>query len=116
MTEQSKSIATSYGTVDQQALEELRKTFDTARLRSAIEAIDNCPAGEVERPTLHASLRCLHDMARHLIDNAPMTVTSEQPIWQLAEEILDDIEERHLELSGVVAPVRALAALRPSDL
>jgi hypothetical protein len=40
---------------------------------------------------------------------------SEQPVWQLAEEILDEIEESHIELSGIVRLVDQIAALRPPD-
>ena len=107
--------ATDYGTVDQQVLDQLRGTFDTSRLLTAIEVVDCCRAGEAERATLHSSLRCLHDMASHLIDDAPVTIVSEQPIWQLAEEILDEIEESHIELSGIVRLVDQIAALRPPD-
>jgi hypothetical protein len=34
---------------------------------------------------------------------------------QLAEEILDEIEESHIELSGIVRLVDQIAALRPPD-
>ena len=112
---QSRTTATNYGTVDQLVLDQLRRTFDTSRLLTAIEIVDTCRARDAERATLHSNLRCLHDMASHLIDDVPMAVMSEQPVWQLAEEILDEIEESHIELSGIVRLVDQIAALRPPD-
>lgn len=111
---QSRTTVTDHGTVDQLVLDHLRCTFDTSRLLTAIEIVDNC-VGEAERATLHSNLRCLHGMASHLIDDVPMTIMSEQPVWQLAEEILDEIEESHIEVSGIVTLVQQLAALRPPD-
>ena len=112
---QSRTTATNYGAVDQLVLDQLRRTFDTSRLLTAIEIVDTCRAGVAERATLHSNLRCLHDMASHLIDDVPMIIMSEQPVWQLAEEILDEIEESHIELSGSVRLVDQIAALRPPD-
>ena len=108
---QLRTTATNYGTVDQLVLDQLRRTFDTSRLLTAIEIVDTCRAGDAERATLHSNLRCLHDMASHLIDDVPMAIMSEQPVWQLAEEI----EESHIELSGIVRLVDQIAALRPPD-
>jgi hypothetical protein len=112
---QRPTIETTYGTVDRSVLDELRQTLDTNKILTAIEIVDRSAASPDERGRLAASLRCLHGMARHLVDTAPATIVSEQPIWQLAEEILDDLEASSVEFSGIAAIVDRIASLRPND-
>lgn len=81
----------------------------------AIETAHVSDAETSGHPSLHSSLLCLHAMAAHLIDDAPATIVSEQPIWQLAEEILDDLEASHAHYAGIGALIEQLAALRPGD-
>lgn len=110
-----ESVLSRYGTVDRLVLEGLRRGFDTSRLLAAIETAHVSDFELMGHPSLHSSLLCLHAMAAHLIDDAPPTIVSEQPIWQLAEEILDDVEASHAHYAGIVALIEQLAALRPKE-
>lgn len=110
-----ETVVSGYGTVDRVVLEDLRRAFDTARLLEAIDAAAFGEAGQSGHPTLYASLHCLHAMAVHVIDGAPAAIVSEQAIWQLAEEILDDLEASRWHAADVVPLVEQLAALRPHD-
>lgn len=110
-----RTIETTYGTLDGHVLDGLRQTLDTSELLTAIGIVDRRAAMHEECERLHSSLRCLHGMASHLVDDAPATIVSEQPIWQLAEEILDDFEASTIDFSGIAALVGRLASLRPSD-
>ena len=110
-----RTLETTYGAVDGCVLDELRRTLDTTELLKAIEVVDRRAANYEECGRLHSSLRCLHGMTCHLIDAAPATIVSEQPIWQLAEEILDDLEASTVYFSGIAALINRIASLRPSD-
>jgi hypothetical protein len=104
-----KIVATAYGTVDAAALRELPGRFPTADLLKAAEAI------EAQCLWLRDSLVRLHGMARHLVDGASATLAAQEPVWQLAEEIADELEASAAELAEAARLVERLARLRPPD-
>lgn len=104
-----KTVETAYGTVDAAVLRTLRGSFPTADLLRAADTI------EAQRLWLRSSLLRLHGMAHHLIDGAPQTVTAKEPIWQLAEEIADQLDAYTAELSDTSRLVDRLGRLRPPD-
>ncbi len=57
----------------------------------------------------------LHAMATHLINDAPQTVTGREPIWQLAEEIGDELDANAASLSRITKLVDQLGCLRPGN-
>lgn len=105
----SKTVETAYGTVDTVALRELQVRFPTADLLKAAESI------EAQRLWLRDSLVRLHQMARHLIDGAPATLAAQETVWQLAEEIADQLDACEAELVETTGLVERLARLRPPD-
>jgi hypothetical protein len=105
-----ETAETAYGTVDAAALAELQGRFPTADLLKAAESI------EAQRLWLRESLVRLHDMTRHLIDGAPATLAAQEPVWQLAEEIADQLDACAADLADTVSLVERLARLRPPDL
>ncbi len=100
---------TAYGTVDAATLRELRGRFPTADLLMAAESI------EAQGVWLRESLVRLHGMTRHLVDGAPATLVAREPVWQLAEEIADQLDVSVAELTDTIRLVGRLARLRPSD-
>lgn len=108
-----RTVETSHGAVDAGALQELKASSITSDLIAAIDALD---ANEGREKWLRACLVRLHAMASHLIDGAPKTVTGRQPIWQLAEEIADEIDAQAANLSHITRVVDQLGRrLRPGD-
>ncbi len=106
------TIETDHGTVDAAVLAELKRTFATADLIAAIDALD---AGEARQRWLRASILRLHAMASHLINEAPQSVTGQEPIWQLAEEIGDELDAHADSLSRLSKLVDRLGCLRPGN-
>jgi hypothetical protein len=100
---------TAYGRVDTAALKELQDRFLTADLLKAAESI------EAQCLWLRDSLVHLHEMTRHLIDGAPATLAAQEPVWQLAEEIADQLDASLAELADTVRLVERLGRLRPPD-
>ena len=100
---------TTYGTVDAEALKELQGRFPTSDLLKAADSI------EAQRLWLRDSLVRLHEMARHLIDGAPATLAAQEPVWQLAEEIADQLDACAAELADTTRLVERLARLRPPE-
>jgi hypothetical protein len=54
-------------------------------------------------------------MANHLINGAPQTVTGEETVWQLAEEIGDELDACTANLSHITKLVDQLGQLRPDE-
>ncbi len=104
-----ETVDTAYGTVDAAVLRNLKGSLPTSDLLKAADSI------EARRLWLRSSLLRLHGMARHLIDGAPLTVTAVEPIWQLADEIADELDASTVDLSGVTKLVDRLGRLRPPD-
>jgi hypothetical protein len=104
-------VETDHGTIDADVLAELQQSFATAELLMAIDGID---ASEGRQRWLHACLMRLHAMANHLINGAPQTVSGEETIWQLAEEIGDELDACTANLAHVSKLVDRLGRLRPN--
>ena len=105
-----KIVETAYGTIDADVLAELQQGFATSDLLAAVDTID---LSEGRRGWLRSSLIRLHAMASHLINGVPQTVTGEEPIWQLAEEIADELDASTTRLSHITKIVDRLGRLRP---
>jgi len=54
-------------------------------------------------------------MARHLIDGDAPALSAQEPIWQLAEEIADELDACAADSSHAAALVGRLARLRPPE-
>lgn len=107
-----KIVETAHGTIDADVLAELQQGFATSDLLAAVDTLD-INAGR--QRWLHSSLVRLHAMASHVIGGAPKTVTGEETIWQLAEEIADEVDACATNLSHITKLVDRLGRLRPND-
>ena len=105
-------VETAHGSIDADVLAELRQGFATSELLAAVDAID---ISEGRRKWLRSSLLRLHAMASHLISGAPQTVTGAEPIWQLAEEIADELDANVANLSHITRLIDRLGRLRPNN-
>ncbi len=107
-----KTTESDYGTVDADVLAQLKRGFATADVLAAINALE-VNAGRQQ--WLRTCLLRLHAMASHLIDGSPKTVTAKEPVWQLAEEVGDELDAHIASLSHVAKVVDRLARLRPNN-
>ena len=107
-----KTVETTYGTIDADMLAMLQQSFVTSELLSAVNTIET---GEGRQKWLRSNLLRLYAMTSHLIDGAPKTVTGKEPIWQLAEEIADELDAYSTEISHITKLVDQLGRLRPND-
>jgi hypothetical protein len=107
-----KIIETDHGALDADVLAQLQQNFATSNLLAAVEAVE---VGEGRQKWLRACLLRLHGMANHLINGAPQTVTGEEPIWQLAEEVGDELDAYTANLSHITKLVDRLGQLRPNQ-
>jgi hypothetical protein len=105
----SNTAETAYGKVNAAVLSDLQGRFPTADLLKAAEAIG------AEHLWLRDSLVRLHGMARHLVDGAPAAQGAQEPVWQLAEEIADQLDASLAQIAGTIRLVERLARLRPPD-
>jgi hypothetical protein len=104
-----KTLDTAYGVVEAATLRELQGRFPTADVLKAANSIG------AQHLWLRDSLVRLHGMARHLIDGAPAALAAQEPVWQLAEEIADQLDACAAELAHTTRLVDRLARLRPPD-
>ena len=107
-----KTVETAYGTIDADMLAVLQQSFATSELLSAANTIET---GDGRQKWLRSNLLRLYAMANHLIDGAPKTVTGKEPIWQLAEEIADELDAYSAKISHITKLVDRLGRLRPND-
>lgn len=107
-----KTIESDYGTVDADVLAELTRSFATSDILAAINTLE---IDEGRQQWLRTCLLRLHAMASHLIDGSPKTVIAKEPVWQLAEEIGDELDAHIASLSHVAKVVDRLARLRPNN-
>jgi hypothetical protein len=111
-----KTVETAYGTVDAAVLAQLHQSFVPSDLLAAVDAIDaRDDVSETRRMWLRSSLLRLYGMASHLIIGAPLTVSAKEPVWQLAEEIADELDASPGHLPEITELVDRLGRLRPPD-
>lgn len=113
----SETIATHHGVVDRAILETLQDSFVTADLLRAIDAVDRSDdISEARRLRVRFQLLRLHGMAQLLVKGyAGAGIAAREPIWELAEEIAEDLAGGPADFSAEVALVERLAGLRPRD-
>jgi hypothetical protein len=106
-----KIVETDHGALDADVLAALQQDFNTSDLLVAVEDLD---VGKGRQQWLRACLLRLHGMAIHLINGAPQTVTGEETIWQLAEEVGDELDAYAANLAHITKLVDRLGRLRPN--
>ena len=109
-----KTLKTRYGLVDAKSLTQLREGFDTTRILQAVEALDQVRENLCETDQLRTDLLHLHGMAHDLINDAGSP--SSYPaiaIWDLAENVAEELEEFATALREGAKAVVRLTQLAP---
>ena len=103
---------TAFGSVNADALERLRKTFETQRLLAAVDQADHL-AELVNDPSFRRDLLRLHSMAHTLINGAPKTASGKETIWELAGALALELEDVVEDLQSTLGLLHQLAGLAP---
>ena len=88
------------------------RSFATADLLTAIATSPMSARGGRNVSCVPSAVAC---HGNHLINGAPQTVTGEETVWQLAEEIGDELDAYTANLSHITELVDQLGQLRPNQ-
>ena len=107
---------TPYGDVDPEALAALRDTYDTAMLLEWVKRIDRLCNRLAPADGLRDELLRLHRMA-HTVVNGVVLIepAGHTDVWELAQELADELDELAATFSEAAQQVRPLVALRPEQ-
>jgi hypothetical protein len=86
-------IETEYGKIDKAALENLQDTFDTMDLLKVVDIIDKLRGKNESLYDLRTKVLSLHAMAHTIINDAEISITTDENILELADEIEWEIDE-----------------------
>jgi hypothetical protein len=103
---------TAFGSVNANALECLRESFETQRLLDAVDQVDRV-AELVNEATFRRDLLRLHGMAHTIINGAPKTTFSKETIWELAGALAMELEDVVADLHATLQLFHQLAELAP---
>lgn len=107
-----KEIQTPYGAVREDALEQLRSTFETSRLLTAVEVVDRFCSQWTEE--LRRDLLSLHGMAHTVINGAPLTEPAAgETLTEMAASLSFAFDDAIEPLRGVVRLLDQIADLAP---
>lgn len=109
-------IKTEYGKVDRAALENLQESFDTMDLLKIVDIIDKLRGKNESLYELRTKVLSLHAMAHTIINDAEITITSDENIVDLADEIdweLDEISESMDDFDEAKRTIQKIMTLTP---
>ena len=110
------SIETVYGRVDGKTLEQLQEEFDTYKLLDLIDEIDALRDRICDPDGMRAELLKLHAMAHTVINDAPLTMgTDDLTIWELADELATEFATFANQARRASSLLDRLAKLMPED-
>ena len=110
------SIETVYGRVDGKTLEQLQEEFDTYKLLDLIDEIDALRDRICDPDGMRAELLRLHAMAHTVINDAPLTMgTDDLTIWEHADELATEFATFANQARRASSLLDQLAKLMPED-
>jgi len=107
-----RTCKTAFGSVNANALERLRESFETQQLLDAVDRVDHV-AELVNDSSFRKDLLRLHGMAHSIINDAPKTVSSKEKIWELADALALELEDVVEDLQSTLGLLNQLAELAP---
>ncbi|MGH8787418.1 MAG: Tn3 family transposase post-transcriptional regulator TnpC [Cupriavidus necator] len=109
-------IDTPYGKVDVEALQALRETFDTNVILRVVDQLDAIRSRCCDPTGLRDDLLRLHCMAHTVINGAALSCSATGPtLVDLAEAVIEELEDWILLLKHAAQALRPLEPLRPDD-
>ena len=107
-----RTCKTAFGSVNANALERLRESFETQQLLDAVDPVDHV-AELVNDSSFRKDLLRLHGMAHTIINGAPQTASSKEKIWELAGALAMELEDVVDDLQSTLGLLHQLTELAP---
>lgn len=116
MDESEETVETAYGRLDKAALIEAQRTFDTRRLLTMIDELNELISLAMGEDGLRDMLLRLHAMTHVVINGAELSVdTDGQTLPELADEITTDLYGAISSLQRWAKWLEPLESLQPKD-
>ncbi|GAB3265963.1 Tn3 family transposase post-transcriptional regulator TnpC [Chitinimonas naiadis] len=107
---------TPYGEVDTKRLAWLRETYDTATLLQFVDQLDALKPRLAANGGIRDDLLQLHRMAHTVINDANLAEPqNEMTLWEVANELADELYNISDVFSQAAQRLRPLVALRPDQ-
>jgi len=107
-----KLFPTLYGEVRARELEQLRSSFDTSQILTAIDELDRFCAQW--RKQLRDDLFRLHGMAHTVINDAPLTIVpGEESLSEAAFSLAEEFRDSQQSLLSLLTLLARIADLEP---
>lgn len=105
---------TAVGTVDKEVLKKLSAEFDTRRITKGSQALLEIRSQIDSIENWQKSLSKLHNMAMYLLKDDDLQIpVGDQPIWELAEELADEIIDWKEKIDDIYDLLLELSELAP---
>jgi hypothetical protein len=109
-------VKTIGGVVNAKVLEELQDGFDTTQILDAVDTIDEIRYRICDPEGVRDELLRLHGLAHALINGDYSNASEEDgPIWELADDLEDQISEWIDKLSSLAHLLDQLVLLMPEE-
>lgn len=113
---QPKNVKTIGGMVNAKVLEELQEDFDTTQILDAVDTIDEIRYRICDPEGMRDDLLRLHGLAHALINGDHSNASEEDgPIWQLADELEEQISDWIDKLRNLTGMLDQLVSLMPDE-
>ena len=113
---QAKNVKTIGGVVNAKVLEELQDDFDTTQILDAVDTIDEIRYRICDPEGMRDDLLRLHGLAHALINGDSSNASEEDgPIWQLADDLEDQISDWIDKLRNLAHMLDQLVSLMPEE-
>ena len=113
---QPKNVKTIGGMVNAKVLEELQDGFDTTQILDAVDTIDEIRYRICDPEGMRDDLLRLHGLAHALINGDASNAAEEDgPIWELADDLEDQISEWIDKLRNLARMLDQLVLLMPEE-
>lgn len=116
MTRLTGTVDTVYGRLDEAALEQLQRSYDTIGLLEAVRSLDELTVSISGDAGLRDRFLRLHAMVHMLVNGASLCVLVDQEsLPDLAEEIADQLQQAIQILESCVQQIAPLQQLRKDE-
>lgn len=113
---ESSTVSTAYGLLDEHALLDLQNTYDSRQLLAVVEGLDRLLGGWKGEDGLRDAVLRLHGMAHTVINGARLaTPANRETLPELAWDVTSDLREAVDSLQRWIKLIEPLEGLQARD-